>query len=161
MKLGIQLKFDKNLTSMDAKFQEALKEKFVYAVNLMQDRLVENVTGRILNKRTGALLAKIEASKELKITSKQLYAFVGVKDAGKKEKTLEFGGRKAYAIFPVRARALRWIDEAGVKQFRAYVLHHPPLKAFGYLRDVEEEIGPILMYELEDMLKKPIAFWYL
>lgn len=66
---------------------------------------------------------------------------------------LELGGWDYYAIFPVRAQALRWETDAGEVVYVSWVKRHPPAKPRPYM-------GPACKQALHEGTEKLADEWW-
>lgn len=130
--------------ALNERIHAALADKFVELAQVLYEKVEANVSGKILQQKTGALAANIAAGTRIDTASNPMTAFIGPANAGQKEKTLELGGRAEYAFYPTKADVLHWFTKDGESVYRAYVLHHPASKAFHYLQEAADEMSPLM-----------------
>jgi hypothetical protein len=103
--------------------------------------VVENLSGKVLNRRTG----KLASSQNLQTvdTAAQITSSVGFNQAtvpyGKPH---EYGVPHSWIIEPVRAKALRFKPSGGGKFIFAKRVVHPPLKERSFLRSALKDLAP-------------------
>lgn len=110
---------------------------FLHMVKLeakVQTRAVQNVSGKMLNRRTGNLASSIHPSTEIRGSK-----LVGAITADAEYALALHEGTKEYDIEPVRAKVLRWEAPGGgvVYAMRA---HHPATEGRPFLVDALEAI---------------------
>jgi phage gpG-like protein len=122
--------------------QSALLDRAENLRQALEDKIRQNLSGDILNVRSGALLASISSEAEDDGSGLAIEAgSAGVPYAA----ILEYGGKTAaHDIVAVKAKALAFI--AGGAQRFARLVHHPgsTIKAYNYmggaLDDLEDEM---------------------
>ena len=100
------------------------------------NKVQENVTGKILQIKTGDLSRSIKVS--VRTSGNPMTLTVGPEPVDVKAWVLEHGGKGYYKITPKYMMLLHWVDEEG-SHFRKRVWH-PPMKAHYYMGTVLEEI---------------------
>lgn len=128
---------------LNERIKIALGDKLVELTEILYKKVEENITGKILQKRSGALLAKLANGTTIDTATNPMNSFVGIPNPGAKEYALEFGGKGYYSIIPVRARALKFLSKTGETVFASHV-NHPPSKAFAYLGEAALEMEPLV-----------------
>lgn len=132
-----------DLSTLNERIKAALAAKLIELTQLLYEKVEANVTGKILQKRTGALLEKISEGTEIDTASNPMTSFVGPKNPGPKEWALEKGGKGYYGYGPKKAHFLRWISKEGIHHQAKWV-NHPPSKEFGYLSEAAKEMETLV-----------------
>jgi len=129
------------LDKLGRRLRVATEKQMTRLEGLLYDKVMENVSGKILQKKTGALAASIRQSLDLtgELMTAEVYVASGPGDI--KALTLEFGGKGYYLITPVKAQILRFYGKDNRLVFTPSV-YHPPSKAFRYLAEALEEVAP-------------------
>ena len=142
----IELGFEyvNDFSDLNERIKAALADKMVELTQLLYQKVEANVSGKILQKKSGALAAKIAAGTEIDTASNPMTAFVGPADPGPKEYALERGGEKSYVIYPTKARALSFYWEQIGKRAAFASVNHPPSKAFHYLQEAADEMEELV-----------------
>jgi hypothetical protein len=144
--IEIDFQYNANIGSLEAKIQKAIHAKMTALVALMYDKLIANLSGKILHMRTGQLVESVY--KDVEVHGNDTIGRVEIHPATVKAWTLEKGGKGFYPIVPVKADVLRWVDKGGQVRFAKEVMH-PPSKEFAYMRSVAEEIAPMIEPEFK------------
>jgi hypothetical protein len=139
--LEIRLEGFTKLDSLGRRLKAATERKMEQLTNLMYEKVMENVSGKILQKQSGALAASIRM--ETDVRGDQYFGSVFVESPNEKAYALEKGGKAYYPIFPVKAELLRFVTKSGETVFAKFV-NHPPSQEFAYLRTAAEEMVPII-----------------
>lgn len=130
---------------------EVRKRLRVVLVRISQelaDQIRSNISGPILNVRTGKLLASIRT--ELYETPSGIWARVYTTEVY--AAMLEWGGQtRPHVIYPVNAAALHFFASGGAEVF-AMKVNHPGSKipAFAYMRTSLQQITDRAMGEMVD-----------
>jgi hypothetical protein len=146
IEFDIELVGDQELRATFAKFPEELREAVAQKLRVLTEALrakvVENVSGKILQAGPGKLAEQIKSTFSQNGDGMVGEVFVEPTDSNQRLKALalEYGGRGFYRIDPVNAKMLHYITKFGVEYFRYYVLHHPPSKEYRYLRSALAEM---------------------
>ena len=143
--LEITFTYDGKLDDMEHTLWGAVAAKVEQLTNLMRDKVVENVSGKILQKQSGQLADSIQVRFEYGETFVRGSVFP--EPASPKAWALEKGGEEFYSIVPVKARLLSWVNKGGDKVFAKQV-NHPPSKAFRYLGEAFDEVKAVALDEL-------------
>ena len=156
--IGLNVRFsgDEVLVRLDGfprRLRDVLDLKFRELVDELRLKVMENLSGKVLNTKSGALLGAVRSGVEQ--LGSQLIGFVEIDPANTtvKEYALvhEYGGKGSYEIVPVSKRMLRFIGKSGDVVFASYVLH-PPAAERSYLRSAFIEMQPLITSGLEDAL---------
>jgi len=143
--LELTFTYDGKLDDMEHTLWAAVAAKVEQLTNLMHEKVVENVSGKILQKKSGQLAESIQ--QRFEYGAEVVRGSVFPEPASPKAWALEKGGEEFYSILPVKARLLHWIDKGGDKVFAKQV-SHPPSKAFHYLGEAFDEIKAVALDEL-------------
>lgn len=152
--LKIEFVYDSRLDGLEEKIRQAVGDKLKELTRQLYDKVIENVSGRILQKQSGELLASIQ--KQMFLTGEVMEGTVFVEPETPKAWALEKGGVRAYDIYPTKATMLHWISKDGKHRFAKHVLH-PPSAEFAYLRTALEEMAPIIPEEFTRAISDAIA----
>ena len=149
----IDFSYESKIADLEPKIREAVEKKMKALTDQMYQKVQENVSGKVLQKRTGALARAIakSVSTDGNVTTGTVY----VQPAGPKEFALEMGGTRSYAIYPVKRNFLAW-EDGGDLVFVSKVLNHPPSKAFRYLQLALEEMTEIVPAELGEAVESAL-----
>ncbi len=136
----------------------ALRAKMEELISALREKVVENVSGRVLQARSGALARSIEGG--VTTQGDLLIGHVGVAPTDPKVEAYamahEYGGKDYYEIVPVTARMLRFIASGGNVVFTSYV-YHPPAQERSFLRLALVESEAEIMAGLGDALDTALA----
>lgn len=147
---------DKMKGIFEAKFRELL--------TVLKDKVIENLSGKVLQTKTGALLKSIR--EEMVIEEDAWIGEVYVADEGNVKayaRTLEYGGKGSYVIVPINKRALAFSMGIGSsyeftgyqKVFAARVVRKPEA-AHSYLRSALRDFAPMFREGLEEAINEAI-----
>lgn len=139
--LEVKLEGVPRIDAIGRKLRVLTFRKLNELTDVLQQKVVDNVSGKILNKQSGALAESIK-----KFTSQHgdvMQGSVFVSPENTKAWVLEKGGEGYYSIDPVKGEALKWISKEGETVFAKHVFH-PPSKEFAYLRSAIEEMQSIV-----------------
>ena len=138
--LEISLEGTTRFDSLGRRLRVATEKKMVELTDLLYNKVMENISGRILQKRSGALASSIQRSVDL--TQEVMVGSVFPEPADPKAWALEKGGTSNYPIVSSKGAMLKFYwDKAGKTVFLSHV-DHPASKEFAYLRTALEEIVP-------------------
>jgi hypothetical protein len=153
MSIGIQLtRFDdwyEYLKQMPEEMQDRMREKMNMLVVKLQEKVLDNLHGKVLNKVSGQLADSI--SKQVRVDSRAISAWVGPIPMTPKAYALELGGTSYYKIVPTKKDFLKFEGKDGNLVIRK-IVRHPPSKAFGYLIKALEEMGPDIDQAFTELL---------
>lgn len=123
----------------------ALRAKMDELVDQLYAKVMENLNGGVLQRKSGALAESIQHGVEEQ--GDLLIGFVAPEPQDAKALALELGGSNYYWIFPSKARLLRFLGSKGDIAYASSVFH-PPSRAYRYLGsafdDIALKIGPEL-----------------
>lgn len=140
---------------LDQRFRGALENKFFALSEQLYRKVIENVSGTVLQQRSGELARSIW--RDVDIVGDTLTASVAVRPETPKALALEFGGSKSYAIYPSKARVLHFFwDKVGAWVYLTGV-SHPPSREFAYLRKALAELEPIVVSEMRDTAREVLG----
>lgn len=135
--------------AMPAAIRSALNAKAILLAQALKDHVVQDkLAGQILQSRTGALRASIDAEVSVDGDQTQVRLFAG--EAVKYAAIQEFGGRTpAHDIAPDKAKALAFT--VGGRRVFARIVHHPgsTIPARPYLSSALADMGPQIAAELK------------
>lgn len=140
--LNIDFQYDSKLDNLEEEIKIAVAVKLTELTRLLYDKVIENVSGKILQKQTGQLAESIIT--EIDIGSNPMIGSVLPLPQSPKAFALEKGGEKSYTITPSKATMLKFYwDKAGKTMFLRSV-NHPPSKEFAYLRSALEDMESLV-----------------
>lgn len=135
----------------------AMRAKLKELTESLRLKAVANVSGLILQKRTGALADSIVG--KINTRGDVAEGIVSVQPANEKAFALEFGGKGYYEIVPVDKRSLMFYwDKMSRKAFFMKV-NHPPSKEFAYLRDALSEMEGEVDQGFADVIDQIIGLY--
>jgi len=124
--------------SLGRRLRVATEKQAIKSTDLLYDKVQENLSGRILQKRTGDLAASIH--KLYDNTGDGYIGEVYVDPADDKAKALEYGGKGYYTIVPSKGEFLKFYWEKMGSVVFARSVNHPPSKAYHYLALALEDL---------------------
>jgi hypothetical protein len=141
----LELVGDAELQAVFSAFSDDLRmaigEKLKVLTEELRLKVVDNVSGLILQKQSGALASSITATVDVDATPME--GFVTSSPFTLKAWVHEFGGEKSYDIFAINKSTLVFEGKDGELVFRKHVFH-PPATAKWYLREALEQMeGPV------------------
>ena len=149
------LELSGGLQNLESDFRHAVETKFNELGEMLYQKVIENLSGKVLQQKSGQLAGSIR--KEVDTGSDTLIAIVGPEPQSPKAWALEKGGSKNYAIFPIRANALHFYwDKVGREVWLPYV-DHPPSKEFGYLAKALAEMYEIAPEEMAEAINRALS----
>jgi hypothetical protein len=152
--ISIHLQYTNKLRGVDTRIEEAIKSKVLDLTRLMYEKVMENLSGKILQVQTGQLRRSVRTN----VWREGKYKFLGeviIDPPSAKAWALEMGGTKSYAILPAKASILHWF-RYGRHNYALRVLHHPPSKEYNYLRSVVEGVRPMLKSAMAEAVQAAI-----
>ena len=129
------------LDEVSPALRERMGREIVSVGEILYAKVMENVSGKILQTKTGQLAGSIVM--ETDVASDPMSVFVGPVPETPKAFALEFGGKGSYEILPTKSRLLHFFSKSGDEVFTSHV-NHPPSKAFRYLREALDELRPTI-----------------
>lgn len=140
--LSIKLEGQYRIDSLGRRLKAATERKMVELTDVMYAKVMENVSGKILQKKSGELAASIR--KHVDISGEPLIGEVYVDPVTPKAMALERGGDRFYPIVPTKATVLKFYWEKLGRTVYLHYVNHPPSKEFAYLAialaEMEEEV---------------------
>lgn len=148
--LEIYLEGTNRLDSLGRRLHVLTFRKLTELTDLMYNKVIENLSGKILNKQSGALAESIKIQTE--DHGEIMTGVVYVSPETEKARVLEYGGKGYYPILPVKGEALKWISKGGETVYAKSVFH-PPSREFAYLRTAAEEMAPIIPEQYKEAIQ--------
>ena len=149
--LEISLEGTTRIDSIGRRLRVATEKKMIELTDIMYEKVLENLSGKILNKRSGELFASIH--KENAASSDIYVGDVYVSPATAKAWALEKGGKAYYPIEPTKASVLRFYwDKTAQMEYFSHV-DHPPSKEFAYLRLALEDMRELVPQGFRDYIQ--------
>lgn len=153
--LEISFQYDSKLDNLDEEIRIAVAAKLTELTRLLYEKVIENVSGKILQKRTGQLAESIIT--EIDIISNPMIGSVFPLPQTPKAFALEKGGEKSYIITPSKATMLKFYwDKMGKTMFLRSV-NHPPSKEFAYLRLALEDMETLVPEGFQQAIEQVIG----
>ena len=118
------------LDAMPQRVHDALVKKVTVLALQLEAKEKQKLSGDVLNVVTGRGRRSIFSSVEDDGTA--VYGMTASDGTAPYLAVHEFGGKAAYDIVPVKAKALHWVS--GGKDFFAKIVHHPPAKMRSFAR---------------------------
>jgi hypothetical protein len=129
------------IDAIGRKLRVATEKTMINLTDVLYAKVMENVSGKILQKQTGQLAGSIGKSYE---AENDFYVgSVFVSPTTDKAWVLEKGGSSYYPIVATKASVLAFYTKSGEKVFRKSVMH-PPSKKFAYLLEALEEMNELV-----------------
>ena len=150
----IEFQYDSRLDTLGNDVWNAVVDKLTDLTARVHEKVLDNVSGKILQKQTGQLADSI--MQRISYGEKTVTGTVYVSPETPKAWALEKGGEGFYEIYPTKANVLRYYNKEGKKVFAKHV-NHPPSKDFGYLREAFEEMAPLIPTELADTVQRALS----
>jgi hypothetical protein len=147
----INFEYDGSLDNLEEEIKQAIAAKLVSLTDMLYSKVMDNVSGKILQKQTGQLAGSIR--QEIVDGSDTMTGTVFVEPATMKAWALERGGEEAYTIVPTKGQYLSWIGKDGIRVFAKQVLH-PPSKEFAYLREALGEMEQLVPEGFREALEQ-------
>ena len=110
---------------------DAIFAKVFYLTDVLYAEVIENLSGRVLQKKTGDLSEHIE--KDVERRGDTVIGRVFPNPITPKAIVQEIGGEGNYPIVPVKAQVLRFYWDKLGRVVNLKSVNHPPLKARRYL----------------------------
>lgn len=139
--LEINLFGETRIDSIGRRLRVASIKKMTQLTEMMYDKVIENVSGKILQKQTGALAASIKMQEDF--TQELLIGTVYVEPMTDKAWVLEKGGKGYYSIVATKAQVLHFFTKSGTEVFTKSV-NHPPSRAFHYMQEALDEMRELV-----------------
>jgi hypothetical protein len=139
------------LEALPVELHAAVEAKFASLVQLVREKVENNLSGAVLQTKTGALLGALQSGVET--VGGTMIGFVDIEPGGKPEvygKTHEYGGKGSYEIVPVNKKALAF-DWNGKHIITQYVFH-PPAQERSFMRSALREMMPEIVAGLEETI---------
>lgn len=147
-----------NLERIPERLHAEIEEKLESLVAELRLKVQENLSGKVLNTKTGALLGSLVSGVER--LGSLLVGFVAIDPADSKVEAYamvhEYGGKGFYEIVPIHKLILRFEGKGGEVVFAPYV-YHPPAAERSYLRSALHEMAPEIEAGLNQAIRDAIA----
>lgn len=115
---------------MPQRIHDALVKKVTVLALMLEAKEKQKLSGDVLNVVTGRGRRSIFSSVE--DDGQAVYGITASDGTAPYLAVHEYGGKGAYDIVPVKAKALHWVS--GGKDFFAKIVHHPPAKMRSFAR---------------------------
>jgi hypothetical protein len=152
---ALEFKYDGKLEGLDEKIKAAVEAKLGQLSYVLYTKVMENVSGKILGKRSGSLASSIKL--EVDYGSNPMVGTVFPEPADAKAWALEKGGKGYYPITPSKASVLAFYwDKEGRQAFLPSV-NHPPSKAYAYLSSALQEMEDLVPEGFREALEEVLS----
>lgn len=141
--------FGEKLYGLSERVRLRWNAKLEATARLLYEKVIENLSGRILHEQSGQLRDSIDL--EIFTSDYDFIAFVGPVPVTPKAVALEFGGVGDYLI-PVGPKGVLANPTTGF--FSKHSVVHPPSKEYAYLRTAMEEVESLIPGEFETLLRE-------
>ncbi len=135
--------FGEKIYGLSRRVRQKWNQKLEATTYLLKEKVLQNLDGKILQKRSGQLYGSIQ--EEIQVSDYDFIAFVGPIPATPKAYALELGGKGDYVI-PVGPKGMLANKEGDF--FSKRDVTHTPSKEYAYLRTAMEEVEAGLPGEL-------------
>jgi hypothetical protein len=152
--ISIDFSYDGKLDGMDEAIKLAIAKKLTELTTILHSKVVENVSGKILQKQSGQLASSIR--QEVDVGTNPMVGLVFPDPADDKAWALERGGKGYYDIVASKAQLLHFFTKGGVEVFTKSV-HHPPSREFAYLRTALEEMTELVPQGFAEAIQTVLA----
>ena len=152
--LEVRLEGVPRIDAIGRKLRVLTFRKLNQLTDMLEQKVIENLSGKILNKQSGALLESVK--KQVTQHGDYMTGSVYISPETEKAKVLEKGGEHAYMIYPVKGEALKFVTKEGETVFSKHVFH-PPSKEFAYLRSAIEEMAPLIPPAYEEAIQAMLS----
>lgn len=141
--------FESNVPSdLAQEFRSALEVKFTQLAKQLYDKVMENVSGKILEQRTGELAGSIRQLTD--ISGDFMTTILGPVPETPKAFALEYGGSEFYPIFPSKAKVLHFFWSKIGQEVWLPSVNHPPSREFAYMRSALAELEGAATEEMRE-----------
>ena len=144
------------LDELPAKLHALVREKLETEVSALRLKVQENLTGKVLNTKTGALLGALTSGVEE--LGNLLVGFVAIEAQDQKVQAYamahEYGGKGYYEIVPVRKAILQFEYKGQI--VRTPYVYHPPAQQRSYLRSALHEMSSEIEQGLNSAVQEAI-----
>jgi|HubBroStandDraft_2_1064218.scaffolds.fasta_scaffold178658_2 hypothetical protein len=144
--------YDGRLEGLDEEIKTAVAAKLNQLTYSLYSKVMENVEGRILQKRSGDLASSIRM--EVDTSSNPMVGTVFPEPADAKAWALERGGDRDYPIVPTKGSVLAFYWEKEGRFAFLPSVNHPPSRAFRYLGLALDEIEPTISSEFLEAINE-------
>lgn len=153
--LEIRIEAFPRLDSLGRRLRVATERKTVEVTHIVYAKVLENLSGKILQKKTGELYSSIR--QQVDITSDLIVGEVMVDPTTPKALALEYGGKSEYVIEPVKSTILKFFWEKKNETVYLHSVNHPPSKEFAYMRLAAEETMALIPDKYLEAMNTVIA----
>jgi hypothetical protein len=141
--------FGERLYGLSDRVRARWNAKLESTARLLYEKVIENLSGKILQIQSGELLGSIDL--EIFTSEYDFIAFVGPVPVTPKAVALEFGGAGDYLI-PVGKGGVLANKDTGF--FSKATVVHPPSKEYAYLRVAMEEVENLIPNEFDMIFRE-------
>jgi hypothetical protein len=138
------------LDDLDIKMRRAISKKMTQLTDIMYEKVIENLSGKILQSKSGELVSSIHKERT-RLSEGVITGRVFVSPESPKAWALEKGGSSSYPIFAKNETLKFFWDKMGQVVYFPSV-NHPASKEFGYLRHALEEMEPLVPERFSDIV---------
>lgn len=152
--LEVRLEGVPRIDAIGRKLRVLTFRKLNQLTDMLEQKVIENLSGKILNKQSGALLESVK--KYVSPPGDYMTGWVYISPETTKAWVLEKGGDGYYPISPIKGEALKWVSKEGETVYAKHVFH-PPSKEFAYLRSAIEEMAPLIPPAYEEAIQAMLS----
>jgi hypothetical protein len=152
--LEIRLEGIPRLDSLGRKLRVLAFRKLNELTDLLEQKVLENLSGKILQKQSGELFDSVK--KTVEQAGDFMTGRVFISPETTKAIVLEKGGEHSYMILPTKQEVLKFIAKDSDTVFAKQVFH-PPSKEFAYLRSAIEEMAPLVPVEYQEAIEAMLS----
>lgn len=152
--LEVSLEGTTRLDSLGRRLRVATEKKMIELTGALYEKVIENVSGKILQTKTGQLRSSI-----FRFNNVENDVYVGsvyVDPETPKAWALEKGGKGYYPIVATKAQVLHFFTKSGQEVFTKAV-NHPPSREFAYMRTALEEMQELIPMGFKEYIQQVLG----
>jgi hypothetical protein len=139
--LEIELIGETRIDSIGRRLRVATERKMLQLTEALYEKVIENVSGKILQIKSGSLVSSIHMTTDF--SQELMTGSVYVEPADDKAWVLEKGGKGSYPIVATKAEVLHFFTKSGVEVFTKSV-DHPPSRKFAYMQTALDDMRELV-----------------
>ena len=136
--LSVEYRFAE-LRQLPEEMRDVMREKIIDQTLAVYNKVRENLSGKILQIKSGQLLDSLQISSRQE--GRDYVGTVFIEPVTPKALALEYGGKGDYIIEAMNKPNLIFWWEREARWFVGPMVNHPPSKEFAYLRSAMEEVN--------------------
>jgi hypothetical protein len=142
-----------SLKDLPGEVRAAVEVKFAELMDELYQKVLENLSGKILQVKSGRLRESI--MKEIDTKSDPMYGIIAPDPEDGKARALELGGQGYYPILGKPYLAFPW-EEQG-RDVVVQSVSHPPSRRFAYMSSAYDEMEEIFAEKLLEAIGKGLG----